>query len=165
VKPSDNNLLNSGDQGLDRLLRDFFRNELPSEMPPLPIDNARFVRVARPGKRFWKSFAVAAAAASVMVVAWLLRPLARTEQRVKAPTASSEETADRDVLISAGPGYRVVQRGLSQGARAADLEDPLQFRWKRLAVFEPRSGEQIELDMPEIVVTVNDLTITIDPPL
>src|SRR5262249_32453211 len=90
----------------------------------------------------------------------------RNERAGRVQT-SVEEPPAKDVVVSMGPGYRAAQHGLpgSTSSTGSDepVKDPVQFRWKRVALYEPHSGERIEMDMPEVIVAVNDLTITMSP--
>jgi hypothetical protein len=162
-----------GDDQVETLLRSFFRDELPDELPPLRYRAPHRARTASEPARLRLggfALALAAAAAVVVFVSWALwssshaiapdRPLAGNQP---APVIEADKPVVETVRSDGSPvaplEYSIVEAidPLERFVYETDqgpVEQRAEMRWTTLTVYEPGSGDRTVWTVPELTIEV-----------
>lgn len=153
----------SSDAEVDVILRSYFQSEIPAELPPLP----RRPTVPNPSNRKGRIFgstALLAVAAGLLLMLAIFQPQRSSTPEPEPPMAS----ADRQAIAKANE-TRVVRNGLEycfmERPGAVDMkkytvangaveEQRTAIRWQVVTIFEPETGDRIELSAPELTISV-----------
>lgn len=161
---SDHNDPNS-DVEVDALLRSYFQSEIPAELPPLPRRVSPPTPSVRQGRSaIFGSTALLAVAASLLLMLAILQPTSTRAPVPEPPMAP----ADRQAIAKANETH-VVRNGLEYCfmerpgavdtklytiANGAIEQQRTAVRWQVVSIYEPETGDRIELSSPELTISV-----------
>ena len=159
------------DQELDALLYDFFRNELPEELRGLPSHSETPSMTSSPRRREQTALALvigltAVAASLLLAVSALWSPPANrtgaspdqfvgTVVPAGGSLAKRSETEDPPSGGSPAPMEQLVIERYDTAT--GPVEQRTNVRWTNVSVFEPESGTEVDVMIPEVNIEVYEI--------
>ena len=159
------------DQELDALLYDFFRNELPEELRGLPSHPETPPMTSTPRRREQTALALvigltAVAASLLLAVSALWSPpvnrtgasphrFVRTVVPAGGSLAERSEIEDPSNAGSPAPMEQLVIERYDTAT--GPVEQRTNVRWTNVSVFEPESGTEVDVMIPEVNIEVYEI--------